>query len=647
MSKLTNLLKRIVSSVWRIFTLTRSVVLNLIFIVFFIGFITMLGRDSEQVIVPNETALVLNLVGDLVEQKREVNPLDALLFEAMDQTEEDPEVLLADVLDVIAKAKNDDRVQLLVLQLQGLKSAGLSKLQDVGAALLDFKSSGKKIIALGDTFSQDQYYLVSHADNIWMNPQGFMLLDGYGRYGMYFKSALEKLAVNQHIFRVGTFKSAVEPFLRDDMSAEAKEANTLWLNDLWLQYKQDVATQRGFSVTNFDDNMTDLLSKFTAANNSFANYALNNNWVDELKTRSQMRSKLTEMVGKNKKGDSYNHIGFKDYLFATTPIIPLQQNSANKVAVVIAKGTILNGTQKPGTIGGDSTAKLLRQARANDNVKAVVLRVDSPGGSAFASEIIRQEIELLKAAGKPVVASMGTYAASGGYWISAPANKIIAAPSTITGSIGIFGMMMTFEDTLSKLGIYTDGVGTTDISGFGPTQPLTEGMSQLFQLSINKGYQDFISLVAENRNMTLAQVDSVAQGRVWSGKKAKELGLVDELGNLSDAIVVAAKLASLDTYDTLLIEKQASSRDKFIQKLMGEAQLLADTRLGSLLGLSAMMNSKGSIATNDSALLTSINSGATKPMTQFIKQIQTEFTKMNQFNDPQGMYSLCLACSIQ
>lgn len=634
MNALVNLFKLILSGIWRLFTITRSIILNIIFIIFIIGFITMLSADADRIVVPDETALVLNLAGDLVEQKQEVNPLDAFIVEALGEKEENPEVLLADVLDVIAKAKTDDRVQLLVLQLQGLKSAGLSKLQDLGAALVDFKSSGKQIVALGDQYTQDQYYLASYADDIWLNPQGFMLLDGYGRYNMYFKSALEKLAINQHIFRVGTFKSAVEPFLRDDMSDEAKTANKLWLNDLWMQYKQDVAKQRNIGVENFDESITNLISKFTAANSSFAQYALANHWVDQLKTRDQMRDALIELVGKNKKGDSYSHIGFKDYLAANTPnkqFKNIDQFSTDKIAIIVAKGTILDGVQKPGTIGGDSTAQLLRKARNNDNVKAVVLRVDSPGGSAFASEIIRQEVDLLKAAGKPVVASMGTYAASGGYWISAPADKIYAAPSTITGSIGIFGMMMTFEDSLSKLGIYTDGVGTTDIAGFGPTQPLTDGMAQLFQLSINKGYQDFITLVAENRNMTLAQVDAIAQGRVWSGKKAKELGLVDELGNLSDAIVAAAALAQLDEYDTLIIEKEVSERNKFIQKMMGEAKsfILAET-----------------VFSADSDLTSPLSVNA-KPMTQFISQLQTEITKMNQFNDPQGIYTLCLTCSAE
>ncbi|MEY8200710.1 MAG: signal peptide peptidase SppA, partial [Colwellia sp.] len=500
MSNNPGIIKRIFSSLWRVLSFTRSVVLNLVFFILLFSFIAViLSSGEEQIPVPDKTALVLNLVGDVVEQKREVDPMEAFLTEAMEQQDDKPEVLLNDIIDVIGKAKKDDRVAILVLQLQGLNKAGLTKLQDIAAALEDFKSTGKQIIALGDRFSQDQYYLASTADSIWLNPRGFMLLDGYGRYKMYFKSALEKLAINQHIFRVGTFKSAVEPFIRDDMSKAAKEANKLWLADLWMQYKEDVAQRRGFGVENFDENIDTLVAKFSDADSSFAQYALKNNWVDQLKSRQGMRAELIDLVGANKKGDSYNHIGYQDYIAATSSVLQesadLTAKISDKVAIIVAKGSILDGTQKPGTIGGDSTAKLLRKARNNDDVKAVVLRVDSPGGSAYASEIIRQEVELLKKAGKPVIASMGTYAASGGYWISAPADKIYAAPSTITGSIGIFGMMMTFEDSLSKMGIYTDGVGTTDIAGFGPTRALTPGMANLFQLSINRGYQEFIQLV--------------------------------------------------------------------------------------------------------------------------------------------------------
>jgi protease-4 len=342
-----------------------------------------------------------------------------------------------------------------------------------------------------------------------------------------------------------------------------------------------------------------------------------------------MRTELIELVGKNQKGNSYNHITYKNYIAATKSPVEMKDYSSDKIAVIVAKGTILDGTQKPGTIGGDSTAKLLQKARYNDKVKAVVLRVDSPGGSAYASEIIRQEVELLKEAGKPVIASMGTYAASGGYWISAPADKIYAAPSTITGSIGIFGMMMTFEKSLSKMGIYTDGVGTTDIAGFSPTRPLTPGMAELFQLTINKGYQEFIQLVATNRNMTLEQVDAIAQGRVWSGLKAKELGLVDELGNLSDAIEAAAELADVEQYDTLLIEKELSPRSQMLQELLGSSS--------SLIALISEESKYYNVELTD-------NSVSSQPLTNIVNMMKAELSQINQFNDPQGKYALCVAC---
>jgi protease-4 len=621
--------RRIFSSFWHALTFISTVAVNLVFFLLLFTFIALVSSGDEQVQVPEKTAVVLNLVGDIVEQKREVDPMQAFLTEAFEQQEEAPEVLLADIIDVIAKAKQDDRVELLVLQLQGMNRAGLTKLQDVANALEDFKTSGKQIIALGDQFSQDQYYLASTANNIWLNPQGYMLLDGFGRFNLYFKSALEKLEINQHIFRVGTFKSAVEPYIRDDMSEAAKEANRLWLADLWLQYKQDVAQRRGFGLENFDENIDSLVSKFSNSGGSFAKYALDNNWVDHLKTRQEMRTELIELVGKNQKGNSYNHITYKNYIAATKSPVEMKDYSSDKIAVIVAKGTILDGTQKPGTIGGDSTAKLLQKARYNDKVKAVVLRVDSPGGSAYASEIIRQEVELLKEAGKPVIASMGTYAASGGYWISAPADKIYAAPSTITGSIGIFGMMMTFEKSLSKMGIYTDGVGTTDIAGFSPTRPLTPGMAELFQLTINKGYQEFIQLVATNRNMTLEQVDAIAQGRVWSGLKAKELGLVDELGNLSDAIEAAAELADVEQYDTLLIEKELSPRSQMLQELLGSSS--------SLIALISEESKSYNVELTD-------NSVSSQPLTNIVNMMKAELSQINQFNDPQGKYALCVAC---
>lgn len=608
--------------------ISRKIIVNLVFFTVLLIIILVLTSDKKTIHVPNGSALVLNLKGDIVEQKFEVDPIDTLLNEAFSQKEERPEVLLADIIKVIEQASNDDRISLLVLQLGNVRSAGLTKLQDIGSALTAFKASGKNVIAIGDYYSQEQYYLASYADNIWLNPRGYMLLDGYGRYGLYFKSALEKLSISQHIFKVGTYKSAVEPYSRDDMSDAAKEANKLWLNDLWQQYKQDVANQRGFGTDNFDETFDSLLSKFKLTKGNFAEYALNNKWVDQLKTRDQMVATLVEQVGENYHGDSFKQINFNDYLTAIdeTESFDTSLISGDKVAIVVAKGAILDGRQKPGQVGGDSTANLLKKARLDDKVKAVVLRVDSPGGSAYASEIIRQEIELIKAAGKPVVASMGTVAASGGYWISASADQIVAAPTTITGSIGIFGMFMTVENTLAEVGVYTDGVGTTELSGFGITRPLSTGMADLIQLNIERGYRDFLTIVADNRNMTIEQVDNVAQGRVWSGVKAKELGLVDQLGTLNDAIEIAANLAEITHYQPIVIEQELSPRDKFLQNLFGNAAV----------------NYVLAVSQPDSALLSKANSG---PITQLVNQLSQQVEKLDQFNDPQGIYSFCLSCN--
>jgi protease-4 len=611
---------RITLGLFSLLNTSRKIIINVVFFTLLLIFIIAITHDEKNIIVEPGTALILNIRGDIVEQKHDIDPMDAFINEALEQPNTATEVLLTDILSVIKQAATDDRISMMVLDLENMKGSGITKLSDIAKALTEFKSQGKKIIAIGEQYSQNQYYLASYADEIWLNPKGWMLLDGYGRYQLYFKSALEKLSISQHIFRVGTYKSAVEPYIRDSMSTAAKEANQLWLTDLWQQYKMDVAQQRNFAVSNFDENIDVLVTKLKAANGNIAEYALDNNWVDALKTREQMKQELIKVVGSN--GDKgYKSIVFDDYLTLFNSNTLMESTSNNRVAVIVAKGTILTGSQKPGTIGGKSTAALLRQARDNKNVKAVVLRVDSPGGSAYASEIIRQEVELLKAAGKPVVASMGTYAASGGYWISAPADKIYASPTTITGSIGIFGFFMTFENTLSKLGIYTDGVGTTDIAGFGITRELTPGMANIIQLNIERGYRDFVELVANNRNMTTAQVDAIAQGRVWSGSKALELGLVDALGNLDNAIEAAAQLANLDDYDRLLIEKEKSPRALFLQSLLGQASIFFGQP-------------------SDSHY-------SENKLTSLIRTLSLELKQLAQLNDPQGIYSFCLACEVE
>jgi protease-4 len=612
-----NIFKRVFFKTFRILNFSRRLFLNVLFFGLLFIFLASLTSDKNKIIVEQNTVLMLNIKGDVVEQKTHIEPMDAFMNEAMGQQDQNPEVLLSDIIDVIEAAATDNNISLLVLKLDQMNRSGLTKMSIISDALIAFKESGKQIISIGENYTQDQYYLASHADEVWLDPNGWVILDGYGRYQLFYKSALDKLNISQHIFRVGTYKSAVEPYMRDDMSEAAKEANKLWLDDLWTQYKTDVAEQRGFELTNFDESAEQLVKKLQAVGGDVGKYALNNKWVDELKTRYEIEQSINVKLNITDKDKSYNSVNFKNYLTTLVSPFPMQNMNSDTVAVVVAKGTILNGNQKAGQIGGDSTAKLLKRARKNDKVKAVVLRVDSPGGSAFASEIIRQEVELLKQAGKPVVASMGTYAASGGYWISAPADKIYAAPTTITGSIGIFGLFMTFENALSKMGIYTDGVGTTDFAGFSPTRPLSKGVSDIIQMNVNKGYQDFINLVAQNRNMTPEQVDNIAQGRVWSGTKAKELGLVDELGGLNDAIDEAANLANLDNYDTLLIEKELSPADLFLKNLFGQASSLIPSSAITL-----------------------------GPVEQAMAKIKAELNHLNLLNDPKGIYTLCASCDV-
>ncbi|MDO6693671.1 signal peptide peptidase SppA [Aliiglaciecola sp. 3_MG-2023] len=605
--------------IWTVLNFCRKAFFNIIFIILAIGLIAMLMKDDGKVLVPKSTALVLNIEGDIVIEKRYVDPMNKFLEEAFGQKPENPEVLLKDVLFAIENAKHDNRVKTMILQLQGMGNVGMDKMKQVAVAIDDFKESGKPVYAVSDFYTQSQYYLASKADKVYMNPMGAMMFEGYGRYPLYYKAALEKLKVTTHVFKVGTYKSAVEPYIRDDMSEPAKEANKAWLTVLWNQYKADVAAARNLTTNDFDEDLDKFLVKFEQADGDFAAYAMANGWVDGLPTREEVRQEIIDIVGEDKEHKSFSQISLNNYLKVIKPIYHLPQVDVDHVAIVVAKGEILNGTQKPGDIGGDSTANLLRKARLDDTIKAVVLYVDSPGGSAFASEIIRQEVENLKAANKPVVALMSTYAASGGYWISATADEIWAAPSTITGSIGIFGMFMTFEDSLDYLGIHSDGVGTTDFAGLSVTKALDPRVGQVIQMSINHGYQDFLNLVATSRNMSVDEVDKIAQGRVWIGETAKDLGLVDNLGYLDDAVSAAADLANLENYETKYVERDLSPSEKFWKEFLRQASATVG---------------HGTFAKKDSVV-----SGV-------IKDLLEQVDAVTKLNDPNGIYAHCLVCEV-
>ncbi|MEN8778579.1 MAG: signal peptide peptidase SppA, partial [Glaciecola sp.] len=565
--------KSLFLGIWNVLNFSRKLFFNVIFIGLLILIIVSIAQSGDDEIkVPKGGAFVLKLNGNLVIEKQRTDPFDEFASEAFGGESAPSEILVRNVVKALDNAKQDKRIAALVLDLSYFGGGGLDKLRTVAAAIDDFKTSEKPVIAMGDYFSQSQYYLAAHADKIYLNPEGGMLFEGYSRNRMYYKEAIEKLKVKTHVFKVGTFKSAIEPYIRNDMSDAAREANEAWLSVYWDQYKHDVAAARNIDVDNFDDTVANFMPKFEAANGDLAQYALQNGWVDELKTREQMRQDMIDLVGESDSGNGYKGVTYSEYLQKINLPFP-KTVKGDAIAVVVAKGTILDGTQSPGTIGGDSTARLLRKARLDDNVKAVVMHVDSPGGSAFASEIIRQEVEELRHAGKPVVALMGTYAASGGYWISASADKIIASPSTITGSIGIFGMLMTYEESLAYLGVYSDGVQTTEFGFNSLAKTLPDSLGNLIQRNIERGYEKFITLVAENRNMTLEQVDSIAQGRVWIGTTALELGLVDELGTLNEALSSAAELAELTDYEVTYIERTLSPKEQFIQELLRNASV--------------------------------------------------------------------------
>ncbi|HCH1566910.1 signal peptide peptidase SppA [Vibrio parahaemolyticus] len=616
MKKLFKFIGLIFKGIWKSITFIRLALANLIFLlmiaVFYFAF-TYTGEGRP--VIEKESALVMNLSGPIVEQRRYVNPMDSVAGSLLGN-EMPKENVLFDIVDTIRYAKDDAKVSGLVLALRDLPETNLTKLRYIAKALNEFKASGKPVYAVGDFYNQSQYYLASYADKVYMAPDGGVLIKGYSAYSMYYKTLLEKLDVSTHVFRVGTYKSAIEPFIRDDMSDAAKESATRWVTQLWSAFVDDVTTNRNINAKVLNPTIEELLAEMKSVDGDLAQLAVKMGLVDELATRQDIRTLFAKEFGSDGK-DSYNAISYYDYLATIRPDYTLANHD---IAVVVASGAIMDGQQPRGTVGGDTVASLLRQARNDEKVKAVVLRVDSPGGSAFASEVIRNEVEALKKAGKPVVVSMSSLAASGGYWISMSADKIVAQPTTLTGSIGIFSVITTFEKGFSKLGINTDGVGTSPFSGDGITTGLSEGASQAFQLGIEHGYKRFISLVGSNRDMTVEEVDKVAQGRVWTGQDALSFGLVDQMGDFDDAVELAAKLANVTDYGIYWVEEPLSPTELFLQEFMNQVKVS--------LGVDA----------------TSLLPKSLQPVAQ---QFEQDASLLQSFNDPKGQYAFCLNCQVQ
>jgi protease-4 len=553
--------------VWHFVNNSRKVFLNLLFLLFvYLLFLAFQPPETFR-LKPNST-LVIRPYGDVVEQYT-TTPLDRAIEDATGR--ERSETRLRDMLEAIHRAAGDSDITQLVIDPNYLRSIGLAALNDMGYALEAFRSTGKPVIALADMLGQNQYYLASMADEIWLNPNGTIWIDGYSSYRQFYREGLEKLAVEINLFRVGKYKSAMEPYIRDDMSEEAKEAGKFWLNDLWQQYVEAVAKNRGLILKSLQESVDDLPNRIESLDGDFAQYALNLGLVDRLMTAPQARQELARRGTPDQAGDSYRAVGMQDYLDLTES--QKAYSSAKHIAIVVAEGEIVSGNHPAGKIGSISTAEQLRRAARDEKVAAVVLRINSPGGDAYASESLRLELQQVRDSGKTVVISMGNVAASGGYWMAMAADEVWASPATITGSIGVFGMLPTFGATLDKIGVHTDGFGTTEMAGkLRLDMPLDPGIARVFQSATERIYRQFISLVSKARGKPVEEIDEIAQGRVWSGLQAAERGLVDRTGTFQDAIKASARIAGLgDSYQIEWIEPEQSTLDRFFTDFMSGA----------------------------------------------------------------------------
>lgn len=541
--------------------LVRLVILNIIFFGLLILFLLALGHTRPP--LESDTVLVLHPQGELVEQYS-VSPAARAMGTLSGQGVQ--QVRVRDMVAAINQAASDDDITRILLQPDDLKAGGFASLREVGAALERFRRAGKSVTVWARNMDQKQYYLAAHADKILLDPMGTLRVTGLSSYRLFYKDLLDKLGAKVHLFRVGQFKSAAEPYVLDHASDASKKADRYWLHGVWTQWLQDVADWRDLDADKLARATADWADKLDAAHGDAASMVKDMGLVDGAATRAQLVGDLrAQGVPAGPHDNGFRHVGMQEYLARVRP--QPRPGSRSDVAVVVAAGEIQAGKQPPGTIGGASTAAQIRQARQDDDIKALVLRVDSPGGQVQPSERIRRQVARTREAGKPVVVSMGDVAASGGYWISMDADRIIAEPNTITGSIGIFGMLVDFPETLDKIGVHSDGVGVGPFDGGrNPMRPLDPDMASVVQSTIDKGYHDFVSRVADARDQSFDAIDAIAQGRVWTGRQARKRGLVDQLGGLHTAVAQAADLADLGTHYTAgYIQPKVSGFAAFLQ----------------------------------------------------------------------------------
>ncbi|ECI2604792.1 signal peptide peptidase SppA [Salmonella enterica subsp. enterica serovar Enteritidis] len=600
---------------WRVLNFVREMVLNLFFIFLVlvgVGIWMQIGNgsNSEQTA---RGALLLDISGVIVDKPSTNHRLGALgrqLFGASsDRLQENS---LFDIVNAIRQAKDDRNITGIVLDLKNFTGADQPSMRYIGKALREFRDSGKPVFAVGENYSHGQYYLASFANKIWLSPQGQVDLHGFATNGLYYKTLLDKLKVSTHVFRVGTYKSAVEPFIRDDMSPAAREADSRWIGELWQNYLHTVSANRQISPQQLFPGAQAIIDGLTSVGGDTAKYALDHKLVDALASSADVEKALTKQFGWSKTENNYRAISYYDYSLKTPA------DTGGTIAVIFANGAIMDGEETPGNVGGDTTASQIRDARLDPKVKAIVLRVNSPGGSVNASEVIRAELAAARAAGKPVVVSMGGMAASGGYWISTPANYIVASPSTLTGSIGIFGVINTVENSLSSIGVHSDGVSTSPLADISMTKALSPEVQQMMQLSIEYGYKRFITLVADARKRTPEQIDKIAQGHVWTGEDAKANGLVDSLGDFDDAVAKAAELAKLKQWHLDYYQDEPTVLDMVMDSMTGSVRAMLPEAIQAMLPA---------------------------PLVSAANTVKAEGDKLAAFNDPQNRYAFCLTCA--
>ena len=574
---------------WRLLDATRRTLLNLLLLLLLGGLLWAVLKPSAPSL-KDKTALVLDIRGAVVEQRASLSLRAQVLGQA--QGEDQEQTQLRDVLAVLDAAAKDDKISHAVLTLDQFSGGGYSSmatLRELAQALERFKASGKPVYAWGSDYDQRQYFLAAHANQVWLHPMGSVMIEGFGRQRSYYKDLFDKVGIKANVIKAGKYKSAAEGYAANGPSAETLESEGMVWNTLWTSYTRSVEQARKQPAGSVMLAIDSLPASMVAAQGNPAKWALQRQWVDALKTEDEVRELLISQGARDEEGKTFRQVSFNDYLARIKP-----RTDGDAVGVVVAEGGISDGTAGPGSIGGLSTAKLIRQARENDKVKALALRVNSPGGSAFGSELVRRELELTRKAGKPVVVSMGNLAASGGYWISMAADEVIADETTITGSIGVVGLLPTAEVAMDKLGIHTGGATTTWLTtGYDPKRALDPRFAQLVQSVVDGTYRDFTVLVATARKSTPEKINELAQGRVWAGKDAQARGLVDRLGSYGDAISTAAKLGKLAADARVEYIETAPGKFQRLLRNLGVAQTDLVASVGFANGLQRLMVSTG------------------------------------------------------